>query len=63
MYPTQYEHPMCGKEVSLRPPGDAVFVIERVIVTRYGPLAIPVRSSVSGTSVAEGYPLAKCVES
>jgi hypothetical protein len=62
MYPTQYVHPMCGKAVSLRPPGNAAFVIERVIVTRFGPLAIPVRSSLSGTSLADGYPLAKCVE-
>lgn len=62
MYPTQYTHPMCGKEVSLRPPGNAAFVVERVIVTRFGPLAIPNRSSFSGTPIADGYLLTRCVE-
>jgi len=42
MYPEQYAHPLCGKTVrtSTTPPGKNEGVVERVVTSRFGPLAI-----------------------
>lgn len=41
MFPEQYEHPLCGKEVFVEGVQDPIRgVVERVVGSRFGPLAI-----------------------